>query len=229
MKKSNTSKYEYVHITYEQKIKPYHKEIAKLINSNTIDNPKILDIGVGVGHLLTEIRKNHPNADITGADIDEKCLSITNKKIGLSKKMKINDVSDLFNCEEKYDVIIFSHTLEHVLRPYDTVVELLKLLNPNGFMAIAVPNPARPDVFLFNLLRYNYVNRGHVQAWDRSHWKNFLEVIVGAEVITYGQDYIRVPYLDRFTLLEPIFVFMAKIMPWLAYSNIALVRPSRND
>jgi len=48
-----------------------------------------------------------------------------------------------------------SHVLEHLLRPADVIVEMMKMLRLNGIMILAVPNPVRPDVFLAAIRKKN--------------------------------------------------------------------------
>jgi len=98
------------------------------------------------------------------------------------------------------------------------------LLSPGGILVLAVPNPLRPTVIWRSILRQNYANRGHVCAWDRSHWMNFLENILQLNVLCYSQDYVPVPFLRKFSLFRPLEELIAQILPWFAYSNIAVIQ-----
>ena len=161
---------------------------------------KVLDVGCGVGNVLRLIHHGDSTCELYGADIDETCLKNTKESVGLKEAIHISDVEDLFqqNRESTFDVVIFSHVLEHVSRPSDTVKGLVNLLKPGGVLILAVPNPVRPDVILFNLVQnLDKVNRGHIQTWDRAHWKNFLERILELDVVEYPTDSIRIPKLDE--------------------------------
>lgn len=215
-----------VHIPYDQKIQPYHQVIAELVCRYTADNASILDIGCGVGHTLSEIRKKRPDLAITAADIDGKCLDITDDRVTLEDKMHINEIDDLFVMSLNFDLIIMSHSLEHMPNPVRTVKEVIKMVKPGGFLILAVPNPVRIPVILYNLRRLHYVNRGHVVAWDRSHWMNFLENILGLDVTCYSEDYVPLPFSNRFSFLRPLERSLIKIIPWFSYSNIAVIRSS---
>ena len=215
-----------VHIPYDQLIQVYHKEIARLVHKYTIDSSEVLDIGCGVGHTLVEVRRLNPNIQLIAADIDNETLRITNERVKLEHQLKISTVEDLFENEERYDVIIMSHVLEHTLRPLDIVKGLNNMLKPDGVAILAVPNPVRLTVFLGNIFKKHYVNRGHVYSWDRSHWINFLENIAGLNVIEYSQDFFPLPLLGRFRIFRPLEVFFSKLFPWLSFSNIAVIRKS---
>jgi len=120
-----------------------------------------------------------------------------------------------------------SHSLEHMLRPADTVLEILELVETGGHLILAVPNPSRPEVLMSNVRRKHYVNRGHVYAWDRSHWINFLERILELDVVEYASDEVRVfpkRWSRRLNLLKGLEFKLSRVLPWWSFSNIAVVR-----
>jgi len=185
-----------------------------------------LDVGCGLGHTLSLIHERKPKFDLLGVDIDPECLRQTKERVNECECRRIDDVADLFQTEPSasFDLIVMSHVLEHVLRPYDTVVGLLRLLKPDGILILAVPNPVRPDNIFYSLLRKYPCNKGHVQTWDRAHWRNFLENIVKANVIEYPTDYIRIPRLDSYEFTHRPLELLAKLFPGLSRSCIAVIR-----
>jgi 2-polyprenyl-3-methyl-5-hydroxy-6-metoxy-1,4-benzoquinol methylase len=218
-----------VHISYDQKVGPHDQVIAELVCNYAEDDASILDIGCGVGHTLSEIQKRKSQLKMTAVDIDEKCLEITSKRVTLQNRIHIRTIEDLFAMRLTVDVLIMSHSLEHMYRPVDTVQGVLKMLRPGGILILAVPNPVRPLVFLGNLWKTHYVNRGHVCAWDRSHWINFLENILGLDVICYSQDYVPLlPFAtaSRLLFVRPFEKLLARVFPWLSFSNIAVIKNS---
>lgn len=218
-----------VHIPYELPTRPYHTVITDLVAKYSPEKGRILDVGCGVGNMLKLIRAKSDDYELVGTDIDQHCLDLTNEAVRLEKSIKIDDVMDLFDpatdAGNDYDIIVMSHVLEHVTRPYDTVQGLMEMLKPGGHLILAVPNPVRPDNFLYNTLRmYNKVNGGHVQTWDRPHWKNFLERILKLNVVEYPTDFLRVPKFDEIKALHPFLQLMASAFPGLARSCMAVVR-----
>ena len=216
-----------VHLDYDMGLRPYHIVMTNMVKKYAKSNSKILDVGCGVGNMLENIYKNDNTHDLYGSDIDPICLNITQDRIAHVKAIKINDVIDLFDksvLNEKFDIITMSHVLEHVTRPYDTVNGLMDMLNPGGHLILAVPNPVRLDVFLFSLFRRYTVNKGHVQTWDRAHWRNFLEVILDLNVIEYPTDFIRIPKIDQLKITQPLLMGLAKIFPGWARSCMAVIQ-----
>lgn len=219
---ANTS----VHIPYDQKPQPYHAVVADLVRKHCPQGAVALDIGVGVGHCLALIQAKRPDIKLVGADIDENCLAITGSRVNLSEKRLIKDVEELFDGVPKYDCVIMSHSLEHMLEPARVVREIMKTIRPGGVLILAVPNPVRPNIMATNLLRKKNVNLGHVYAWDRSHWMNFIEVILGLKVIQYAEDYFQLPFRlsERLPLLRPLELFLVRFFPWFSMSNIVAIR-----
>jgi len=126
-----------------------------------------------------------------------------------------------------FDLVVMSHVLEHMLDPVAALQSALEVLRPGGHLLLAVPNPVRPSVFLASLLRREYVNRGHVVAWDRAHWINFLERILALEVVRYASDSVPVfpeRWKRRIGLLGRCEEWLVGPFPWLSFSNIAVVR-----
>lgn len=221
---ANTS----VHIPYDQKPQPYHRVVADLVARHCPKDAVMLDIGVGVGHCLALVQNKRPDIKLVGADIDQNCLDITGSRVKFERTLLIGDVEDLFDGVSKFDCVVMSHSLEHMLEPARVVKEVMKIIRPGGVLVLAVPNPVRPQIMATNLLRRKNVNLGHVYAWDRSHWMNFIEVILGLQVIEYAEDYFQLPFrlADRLRFLRPLELFLVRLFPWFAMSNIAAIRQS---
>ena len=127
----------------------------------------------------------------------------------------------------EYDTCVMAHSLEHMLSPAAAVREVLAHLKARGHLILAVPNPVRPTVFFGNVRRRHYVNPGHVYAWDRSHWINFLERILGLEVLEYASDEVKIfswRLLHVAPFLKHLEIALSRWVPWWSFSNIAVVR-----
>ena len=111
-----------------------------------------------------------------------------------------------------------------MIHPIEIIGGLIRKINPGGILVLAVPNPVRLGVFVAALRKRHYVNRGHVFAWDRSHWINFLENILGLNVICYSSDFIELPFLKRWNLFLRLGEAMVRYTTWLSFSNIAVIK-----
>ena len=215
-------------------IMPYHEKIAELFIENfDANDPNFcaLDIGCGVGNVEKALKRQLPGARLDIADAYQQCLETTHAVGNIGESYMIDEL--LFDVkariEKKYDVIVMSHVLEHLIFPAEALDEVLTMLKPSGVLIVAVPNPVRPSVFIANIFKLHYVNRGHVHSWDRSHWINFLENIMGCEVSKYQSDYIQLPWASKSALLRKIGKVFVRVFPWWGFSNIAVVKPGRNS
>lgn len=118
--------------------KAYHlvKSIAlknkvKLINAQS-EKGALLDIGAGTGEFLVVAQKEGWHT--TGIEPNLKAKSIAEQK-------GVRFAPDLASLESNsFDVITMWHVLEHVPNLDDYLVELKRLLKPQGTILIAVPN-----------------------------------------------------------------------------------------
>lgn len=217
------SKNQHIDLKVSSKIKPYHLAISKYLGSS-VDQASIIDVGSGRGELIKLILNESPNANICAMDYDQSCLELS--KVAGARSTYRFDINDPATFPKiKGDVVILSHVLEHTHNPMLVLQTSIGLVNPGGKLIVAVPNPTRPTVFFGNFVRTHYVNKGHCYAWDPSHWKNFLEEIMGLNVETYFSDQVlwfKGP-IGRI-LAKLTGSWFAKKFPWLGFSNIAVIR-----
>lgn len=205
---------------------PYHEVVAKLIAKHCPPNGRVVDLGCGLGHIEKELLSSRSDIKVDVADAYEACLETTGRLANIGERTLIDEL--LFNVElvpsRDYDVVVMSHVLEHLMFPSKAINDALNLLNKNGVLVVAVPNPVRPSVFATNLLKSHYVNRGHIHAWDGSHWRNFLEQIMQLDVLEYETDYIQLPACSRSKFSRSLGKFLVKFANWWGFSNIAVAR-----
>ena len=119
-----------------------------LITSLKKDANNILDIGAGTGDFLKHIKSE--NRSIFGIEPNKKARALASKK-GINLEESIADFKG-----KTFDVITMWHVLEHVPNLDETIQKIEALLNPNGFLIIAVPN-------------YNSFDA----AYYKNHWAAF--------------------------------------------------------
>ena len=105
---------------------------VRLINSFHSQKGSLLDIGAGTGDLLATANK--AGWQITGIEPNEKAKTISISK-GVSFIENLDD-----SPSHSFDVITMWHVLEHVPDLNKQIVDLKRLLKPNGTIIIAVPN-----------------------------------------------------------------------------------------
>lgn len=129
----------FLRITFpENKIKKALIEQLQLKGTETV-----LDFGCGTGTLSIMIKERFPNVNITGIDVDDKILSIAEKKIldkNLSIQLKKYDGENLpFIGNQHFDKMVSSLVFHHL--PTDTkrkiFSQLYQLIKPGGELHIA--------------------------------------------------------------------------------------------
>ncbi len=129
---------------------------------------KILDVGCGSGSLLCLLHKMG----------FKNCLGIDpflENDISYPSGLKLNK-QDLFDLDEKFDLIMFHHVFEHFPNPKEVLSHVSKLLSPNGICLIRIPN-----VDSYSFLRYK-------ENWFSIHapFHLFLPSRAGMEVMVKG-------------------------------------------
>lgn len=120
----------------------YYSKFYKIhIDSISIKNPKILEIGCNRGYLL-KVLNNDGYDNLVGIDLSDDDLSHA-KKINPNCLLKNVDAFEfLEDNKSTFDVIIIKAVLEHI--PKSSIENLLYLmkdsLNENGIIIIDVPN-----------------------------------------------------------------------------------------
>ena len=124
-------------------------KVIKLIEDNTkikIRNKKILDVGCGKGGILMEFKKR--NNECIGIDINKDYFNT-----GLKNNLNLLQISlkDFLkvNKNRKFDIIIFSHNLEHLLNPNEDLRNLKRIIHKNTLIYVSVPG-------IYNMKNHNY-------------------------------------------------------------------------
>jgi len=94
---------------------------------------KLLDIGCGVGYMVEAA--NSLGFDASGIDLNPYAVEAGKKIFGSNLKHTTIDKVD-----EKYDIIISNHVIEHLLSPKDFLDSISTKLNNGGYLLLGVPN-----------------------------------------------------------------------------------------
>lgn len=98
----------------------------------------ILDVGCGTGSLGKELKKQDAKKIIYGITYSNTESEKASKFLDKVFVEDINMFTPIFDA--KFDVIIFSHILEHTYQPEEILKKLYVFLNKNGLIIIALPN-----------------------------------------------------------------------------------------
>jgi tRNA (cmo5U34)-methyltransferase len=158
------------------KLIPYYKDMVKaLINAipfNNDDSIKVLDLGCGTGTISESLINKFPNAKVTCLDIAENMIELA--KVKLKGHKDINYVlADFYhvNFSEKYDVILSSLALHHLITDDDKIEVYKKIydtLNEGGAFFNADDTLGSND---------------HLQKLYIAKWKEFMNLKISMDEI----------------------------------------------
>lgn len=103
---------------------------------NKLKGKRVLDIGCGTGSFLCAAEES--GLEAYGVEISEWASQIARKKLrvkiftGLLRNAGFND--------NAFDMVHMSHVLEHFADPVAELLEVKRILKPNGLLFIEVPN-----------------------------------------------------------------------------------------
>lgn len=120
----------------------YHQVRTDLI-SLIKREPKIsLDVGCSLGATSKAIKDLYPNCYTIGIEIDPKLAELAKPNVDKILQKSI----ELVNCNEEeiplnsIDTVILADVLEHIYNPWQTLVDLKKLLTKDAQVIASIPN-----------------------------------------------------------------------------------------
>jgi ubiquinone/menaquinone biosynthesis C-methylase UbiE len=126
------------------KARGIHDLIINLIKKDLVGK-KILDIGCGLGR-MSILASKHAES-VTGIDHTQNAINIANilKHATNSKNIEFICTSiEEYKPKEKFDIIIISGTLEHIIECEQMIAKIVKLLTKNGIIISDSPSEFNP-------------------------------------------------------------------------------------
>ena len=134
---------------------------------------RILEVGVGEGHVMRRVRERFPGVPLAGLDLPDDSLARTGAPSGLP--CMFGDATALPFPDQAFDLVLAIEVLEHVPGPESALAELARVCS--GTLVASVP--FEPIWRAGNLARRRYVGDwgntpGHVNHWTRWGFRRFV-------------------------------------------------------
>ena len=108
-----------------------NRELAALRGLGLKPGARILDVGAGRGRML-RMFGDLGFRSLAGIDTHLPSAKIVHPGFSLFRK-------SIFECEEEYDLVMFSHSFEHMEDPQRVLAQTRKLLDPSGACFLRIP------------------------------------------------------------------------------------------
>lgn len=193
-----------------QLVKKYMlKKKINLINSLHTTDKKLLDIGCGTGDFL--IAAKNKAWMVTGLETND--LARKNLKKKDDKISVFKDIDSLVSDNQLFDVITLWHVLEHIPDYNDFLDKIHHLLNPGGYVIIAVPNYKSYDAAYYQSFWAAYDVPRHLWHFSTSALKRILQshgfAFVKFKPLLFDAFYVSLlseKYKGSKLKLRPIFI-----------------------
>lgn len=106
---------------------------------------RLLDVGCGSGKGLESFKEL--GWDVTGVEMSPYAASKARERLGC--EILVGDFEQIPLDNERFDVVRFSHSLEHLQSPRKAMEKASRVLRPSGLLWIEVPNAASLERRLF--------------------------------------------------------------------------------
>jgi 2-polyprenyl-3-methyl-5-hydroxy-6-metoxy-1,4-benzoquinol methylase len=144
---------------------------TSLIDLLEPDASRVLDVGCGAGDNAALIHSRFPDSDIFGVTHSDAERALAERHM---RRCWVFDIESDFATEldgQTFDVIIFSHVLEHLRDPARVLARYRPLLRRGGTILVAVPNVlCWPQRWKFLRGRFEYESSG---IMDDTHVRFF--------------------------------------------------------
>lgn len=103
---------------------------------NLASRGRMLDIGCGNGAFLRAFSERYPGWQMAGLELGDRNRAVVEAIPGVSQ-LYVGSIDDV---EERFDLIVLIHALEHIPNPARYLASLAAKLEPDGLLLIEVPD-----------------------------------------------------------------------------------------
>lgn len=180
-------------------LQPTRTYIVQAIGEETPLNEtiKILDVGCGPGELMAELAEKFHHVELTGIDFSGAMLDISKGKNQKAKHIKM-DVADLNLLNDKFHIIVCTHSLPYYKNPEKVMENLERLLVDKGkiYMGFASGNSFY-DQCLLSLVK---LTTGPANYLSHEKYKKLVHPYFEIEKLKIVKERFFMPRIAIYTL-----------------------------
>ena len=180
-------------------LKPTRDYITTAIgkNRNNEEPIKILDVGCGPGELIEQLDNAFDNIEMTGIDFSKGMLEVSRLINQRATHIKM-DVAELYRLENKFDIIVCTHSLPYYKDPLKFIKDLHGILEDNGkiYMGFASGNNFY-DKLLLSMVK---LTTGPANYLSDEKFKNLVKPYLQIEKLKIIKERFFMPRIAIYTL-----------------------------
>ena len=156
-------------------------EIIASVSAQLSSSIKVVDIGCGVGDLLSQSLLVNNNIVPYGLDFSSKSIQIARTRFPHNGSFITHTIHKTLPYDsDSFDMVFCTDVLEHLEYPKLIISELIRISRPRGFVIIVVPD-GRCDQFL-----------GHLWFWSPSSLHDLLDYNPSISILPKSKELIAV-------------------------------------
>lgn len=153
----------------------YRHLLAKVLRRPRFTQPSgplcVLDAGIGTGAMSLALGDviDQP-FHLTGVDISPEMLLETDRRLtqrGIDRTLQIADLEALPYEDNRFDIILVAHVLEHLAAPERAIAELYRVLKPGGVIIICMTRRSSAGAYIQFIWRTHRVAMASALDWLR--------------------------------------------------------------
>ena len=114
---------------------------AKLARRYGASHGRVLELGCGMGHLLTWLIDRYL---VFGCDINSWALSQAKQIVPCGNFVLLSGDAPYSFPVAAFDIVIAKHVVEHLKHPEQAIAEMSRVLKTGGLLVLATPNMSSP-------------------------------------------------------------------------------------
>jgi SAM-dependent methyltransferase len=152
---------------------------------------RLLEIGSGLGHLIGLLETSF---ETNGLDLNHWAVA-RSKSVVKRTALETASAQSLPFADAAFGVVIIKHIIEHLPDPARALLEISRVLEPDGLLILATPN-------LYSLLKpwkgsnwIGYLDPTHISLKDPDEWIRLIEAAGLCIVRSFADGFWNVPYV----------------------------------
>jgi ubiquinone/menaquinone biosynthesis C-methylase UbiE len=157
-----------------QNLTTEERRIVQAVVERCPPDARILDLGCGMGKIAFAIAERLPDAQVLGLDGD------TDRVARLHEFQQLPNLrycyallKDVRLEQDRYDAVVFSNVIEHLLDPGVALLKIHRALKPDGIMVLTTDNVFYVNSFGKAILQSLGLMRTRSQVWRHQEGRFF--------------------------------------------------------